>query len=281
MSDSKDEEGMEVYFSGRKLYGNDFSQDQIDAWFADEADGYFDLTQSDGNGDYAYGYHALNRKHGFSRLPQKRFAHVLGVGSAYGEELEPILAYSDRISILEPSDGFKSTELNGVPVNYVKPVASGDIPFDPNSLDLITCLGVLHHIPNVSKVVSEFYRVLKPGGYVLLREPIISMGDWRKPRAGLTKRERGIPLPVLRDFVEQSGFRVASERKCMFSLTSRLRHAVSGPVFNNAVIVSLDAVLSALPIWPKVYHARNALQKLRPTSVYYVLQKSPLGEQVN
>lgn len=275
MASSEDEAGMEVYFSGRKLYGNDFSQDQIDAWFADEADGYFNLTQSDGNGGYAYGYHALNRKHGFSRLPQKRFAHVLGVGSAYGEELKPILACCDRVSILEPSDGFKSTELNGVPINYVKPIASGDVPFGSNSLDLITCLGVLHHIPNVSKVVSEFYRVLKPEGYVVLREPIISMGDWRKPRTGLTKRERGIPLPVLRGFLEQSGFRVTSERKCMFSLTSRLRHAVPGPVFNNTAIVLLDAALSALPIWPRVYHARNALQKLRPTSVYYVLQKPP------
>lgn len=267
--------GMESYFSGEKLYGNDFNQDQINSWFADEAEGYFNLTQSSGDGKYVYGYHALNRRHGFSQLPQKRFAHVLGVGSAYGDELAPILAHSDRVSILEPSDGFQSRVLNGVPVSYVKPVASGDIPFDSNSLDLITCLGVLHHIPNVSKVVNEFYRVLKPGGYALVREPIISMGDWRKPRTGLTKRERGIPLPVLRDFVEQAGFKVVRERKCMFSLTSRLRHVVAGSVFNNAVVVSLDALLSALPIWPKAYHARDALQKLRPTAVYYVLQKPP------
>lgn len=276
MAGSADDAAMEVYFSGKKLYGNDFSPDQIDAWFADEADGYFNLTQSTGEGTYAYGYHALNRQHGFSKLPQKRFAHVLGVGSAYGEELEPILARSDRISILEPSDGFKSTVLNGIPVDYIKPVASGDMPFGSNTLDLITCLGVLHHIPNVSKVVGEFYRVLKPGAYALVREPIISMGDWRKPRSGLTKRERGIPLPVMRCFVEQAGFKVVRERKCMFSLTSRLRHVVSGSVFNNAAVVSLDALLSALPIWPKVYHARNAVQKLRPTAAYYVLQKPPL-----
>ncbi|MEW5967873.1 MAG: class I SAM-dependent methyltransferase [Pseudomonadota bacterium] len=270
-----DDDAMEIYFAGERLYGDDFSQAQIEEWFADEADGYFNLTHASSQGRYAYGYHALNRRHGFSKLPQKRFGHVLGVGSAYGEELEPVLARSDRISILEPSDGFRSTMLNGVPVDYVKPAASGDMPFDADSLDLITCLGVLHHIPNVSKVVGEFYRVLKPGGYALVREPIISMGDWRKPRSGLTKRERGIPLAVLRGFAEQSGFRVVSERKCMFSLTSRLRYVVSGPVFNNAAAVALDAALSALPIWPRVYHARNALQKLRPTAVYCVLQKPP------
>lgn len=272
MASNTDDAGMEVYFSGKKLYGNDFSPDQIDAWFADEAEGYFNLTQS-GDGEYAYGYHALNKRHGYSCLPKRRFGHVLGVGSAYGNELEPILEWVDRISILEPSDGFKNTALSGVPVSYVKPVASGDIPFDSASLDLITCLGVLHHIPNVSKLVNEFYRVLRPGGYALVREPIISMGDWRKPRTGLTKRERGIPLPALRDFVKQAGFKVLRERKCVFSLTSRLKHVVSGPVFNSLAVVALDALLSSLPIWPGVYHARNAVQKLRPTAAYYVLQK--------
>lgn len=275
MSANKDDAGMEIYFSGKKLYGNDFTQDQIEAWFEDEAEGYFNLIQSSGDGKYAYGYHALNYRHGFLKLPHKRFAHVLGVGSAYGGELAPILEHSDRISILEPSAGFKSTVLNGVPVSYVKPNASGDMPFDSNSLDLITCLGVLHHIPNVSKIIAEFYRVLNAGGCALVREPIISMGDWRKPRTGLTKHERGIPLPVLRDFVRQSGFKVMRERKCMFSLTSRLKHVVSGSVFNNAAVVLLDALLCALPIWPKVYHARNVLQKLRPTAVFYVLQKPP------
>lgn len=273
MDSSVDDVEMEVYFSGKKLYGNDFSQAQIDAWFTDEAEGYFNLTKTSADGEYTYRYHALNRRHGFSKLPQKRFGHVLGIGSAYGDELKPILAHSDRISILEPSDGFKKTMLNGAPVSYVKPVASGDIPFNSGSLDLITCFGVLHHIPNVSKVLNEFYRVLKPGGYALVREPIISMGDWRKPRTGLTKRERGIPLLVLREFVDQAGFKMVCERKCMFSLTSRLKHFLAGPVFNHAVVIVLDELLCALPIWSKAYHARNAVQKARATAVFCVLQR--------
>lgn len=277
MVGSMDDAEMEDYFSGNKLYGNDFSQDQIDAWFADEAEGYFKLSQS-GSAEYVYGYHALNKCHGYSILPKRRFGHVLGIGAAYGDELEPITACSDHITILEPSDGFKGAVLNGVTVSYVKPVSSGDMPFDSDSLDLITCFGVLHHIPNVNKTVEEFYRVLKPGGYALVREPIISMGDWRKPRFGLTKRERGIPLSALRTFVKRAGFKVISERKCMFSLTSRLRCVVSGPVFNNMAVVALDELLSSLPIWPKVYHARNAIQKLRPTAVFYVLQKPLLSK---
>jgi SAM-dependent methyltransferase len=267
------DQAMESFFSGAKLYGDDFDQAQIDAWFADEADGYFNLTQAPGAADYSYGYHALNRHHGYSALPKARITHLLGVGAAYGDELRPLLALCDRVTVLEPSSGFVNSVLDGVPVDYVKPAPSGDMPFAPASFDLITCLGVLHHIPNVSKMLAEFHRVLAPGGHVLVREPIISMGDWRKPRVGLTRRERGIPLPLMREFVKRAGFEVVRERKCMFSLTSRLKPVVGGAVFNNKWVVAIDAAVCALPVWSGAYHARSLIQKFRPTSVYYVLRK--------
>jgi Methyltransferase domain len=166
--------------------------------------------------------------------------------------------------------------LNGVPVNYVKPVPVEDIPFDANILELITCPGVLHYIQNVSKVVIEFYYVLKPDGYAMGRESIISKGDWRKPDTGLTKREREILLTDLWEFSKQTGFKVLDERKCMLSLTSRLKHVVSGSVFKNAAFVGFYGLLSALPLRPKMYHVPNALHKLRPAAVYFVLQKPSL-----
>ena len=46
------------------------------------------------------------------------------------------------------------------------------LPFDDSSLDLITCLMVFHHITdeNLNILVGEIFRVLKPGGSVILRE---------------------------------------------------------------------------------------------------------------
>jgi ubiquinone/menaquinone biosynthesis C-methylase UbiE len=42
------------------------------------------------------------------------------------------------------------------------------LPFCDNSFDLIFCLGVLHHIDKMEDALTEFWRVLKPSGKLLL-----------------------------------------------------------------------------------------------------------------
>jgi SAM-dependent methyltransferase len=183
-----------------------------------------------------------------------------------------------QVTILEPSSGFAVKEIDGCPVQYVQPTASGVMPFLDNTFDVGVCLSVLHHIPNVSTVVGEMFRVMRPGGYLLLREPTHSMGDWRKPRIGLTKHERGIPAAIFRRLVREVGFEVVREIRCMFSLTSRLSLFTSTPVWTIDWVVRLDAALCAAPIWPRRYHALHALHKLRPTALAYVLRKPNDGK---
>ena len=72
---------MSAYFSGEKLYGDDFDQIAIQRWFADEAEGYADLGAKDRE-SYRYGYHALNWLHGFRHLDRnRRFSRAMsGLG---------------------------------------------------------------------------------------------------------------------------------------------------------------------------------------------------------
>jgi SAM-dependent methyltransferase len=265
-------EDLSLYFAGEKLYGDDFAPSQVQAWFDDEKEGYADLGAKNA-GRYRYVYHALNALHGFRHLPARSFAHALGLGSAYGDEFEPIAHRLDRITILEPSDTFARDTLFGMPVAYVKPRADGTLPFADDTFDLITCLGVLHHIPNVSFVVGELYRCLKPAGYLLVREPVISMGDWTRPRPGLTKRERGIPLPIFRHIFEDTGFTIRKETVCMFPLLPKLWQMFGKPAYNSAFATHTDRFFSRLLRWNLRYHATSPLQKFRPTSVYYVLTR--------
>jgi len=47
------------------------------------------------------------------------------------------------------------------------------IPIDSNYFDAILCIAVLEHVENPEEVVPELYRVLKPGGHLILEVPFL------------------------------------------------------------------------------------------------------------
>ena len=266
------------YRDGRVLFGDGFSEAEIEAWYQDEKEGYFNMGQyfnpGEGHRIGSYGYHALNWHHAFSYLPAGiSFERVLGIGSAFGDELKPVKDRAMRITILEPSDGFVHDKYE-----YVKPQPSGRIPFPDSAFDLVTCFGVLHHIPNVSFVVREIGRCMKPGAWFLLREPTESMGNWDHVRPGLTRRERGIPFSILLDIVRNAGLQIVHSRRCTFSITSRIQAMLTrhGGVYDRKWAVLLDDFVSNLPVWTKRYHPENLLQRFRPLSLYVVARKPVL-----
>ena len=264
------------YLSGKRLYGDDFSPEQIAAWFEDEREGYANIWPGVGDGS-DYEYHRLNMRHGFRHLPAgRRFRQALGVGSAYGAEFEPIVDRLDAVTILEPSDQLVNASPIGGKLrpSYVKPAATGIMPFPDATFDLVLCLSTLHHIPNVSTVLAEMARVIEPGGYALIREPIVSMGDWRSPRkAGVTKRERGIPLTLFREMVTTAGFAIEGSRVFGFPAVSRLAMALGRVQYNSVVLTAIDRAASIVTRPLYRYHATSAWQKVRPTSLFVVARR--------
>lgn len=251
---SANERDTSSYFRGEELIGDAYSADEIRLWFADEASGYANLGAKDRD-SYSYSYHALICFHAFSHLPDRRVTNALGIGSAYGHEFQPILDLIEKITILDPSDHFKVSEIEGIPITYRKPHPLGHIEFPDDTFDLITCFAVLHHIPNVSFVVQEMGRVLRKGSFLLMREPCVSMGDWRMPRSGLTKRERGIPETIMHTALRNVGFEVVSKTHCNFSPIPRLAKMVGiADIYNSKAITRLDAVASKLFSRNNRYH---------------------------
>ena len=263
---------IELYLSGQALYGDDFKPDQIAAWYSDEAEGYAQLVPKD-HSTYAYDYHAWNNYHGYRHLPGAHFKNVLGFGSAFGDELLPIISRIGKITIVDPSSAFDRDSIGGAPTTYVRPAPDGRLPFPDNQFDLITCLGALHHIPNVSFIVAELARTLKAGCFMLLREPIVSMGDWRYPRRGLTKRERGIPFKIMNDIIGAAGFRVVRRSFCGFPIVPKLFAKIRPDVYNSQTASWIDAKLASAFAWNLNYHPRTLIERFRPTSIFFVLQK--------
>jgi len=127
----------------------------------------------------------------------------------------------------------------------------------------------------VTFVLGEIARVLKKGGIFLLREPILTMGDWRRPRRGLTCDERGFPLEWLDEQLANESFRVIRRRFCMFPGTHRLAAALRlKPAYNSLPLTIADWLISSMLSWNLHYHRDTIFKKVAPSSVFYVLQKT-------
>lgn len=265
---------MKSYFNGEKLFGDSFSAGELEQWYAEEAEGYADLGAGN-DSSYHYGYAALNRIHGFSNIAGQKFNHALGLGSAFGHEFNELAGRISKITIIEPSEKLISNEIAGIRPNYVKPGVSGDIPFGDGEFDLVTSFGTLHHIANVSHVIKELGRVTVSGGTLMLREPCVSLGDWRNPRRGLTKNERGIPKGLLCKMLVDAGWKVTYQAHCLFPLIPRLAKLTGGSAYNSTFLTHLDRFLSSAFTWNLRYHPTRPYHKLRPQSLFVIASKTP------
>jgi SAM-dependent methyltransferase len=261
-----------LYLSGDALYGDDFGPEAIAQWYREEEYGFFHIATSQES--YEYDWHGVNRLHGYSAIAGRHFKRCLAFGCARGDDVAPIAGQVDEFIAVEPAEQWWSDSINGVPAHYVKPTVLGDLALARGTVDLAVTFGVLHHIPNVSHVLAEIARVLGPRGIYLLREPICTMGDWRRPRGALTRHERGLPPGWLRAKLRSLGFRILRERYCAFPGVQLVSRSIGfGQNLNNGFVVWADRLLCLMLRWNLHYHRDTLFKQIAPTSVFYVLEK--------
>jgi ubiquinone/menaquinone biosynthesis C-methylase UbiE len=101
---------------------------------------------------------------------------VLDIGTGLGHSLGALSArfHPERIHALDPDPGFPAkVEANlvacSVPVTMHRTHAEAiDLP--DASVDLVFCHQSLHHIVGQEQALTQMFRVLKPGGHLLLAE---------------------------------------------------------------------------------------------------------------
>ena len=259
------------YLSGNALYGDDFDESAIRKWYDEEEHGYFELTKT--YASYTYGYHALNEFLAFRYLDGP-YDCCVAMGCAKGEDVAPLADRVDHFVAIEPAEQWWSENIGGRPAQYLKPTVMGDIPMRGESADLVICLGVLHHIPNVSHVFGEMARVLRPGGKMVVREPICSMGDWRRPRRGLTRNERGIPSGWIESRAQIHGLKTLRASPCHFPLTDRVAKMFGAKTYNSPALVRIDAGLSRLTQWNRHYHRDSIRKKFAPNEMSFLFENA-------
>ncbi len=97
--------------------------------------------------------------------------NLLDVGGGTGRVASAIRGLVDEIIVADVSLGM----LRKAPLSALKPVCGGSesLPFADNFFERVIMVDALHHVLNHAHTAREMFRVLKPGGVLVIEEPDI------------------------------------------------------------------------------------------------------------
>ncbi|MBI5823115.1 MAG: class I SAM-dependent methyltransferase [Chloroflexi bacterium] len=96
---------------------------------------------------------------------------LLDVGGGTGRVASAIRGLVDGIIVADVSLGM----LKKAPLSSLEPVCGGSesLPFADNSFERVIMVDALHHVMDHAHTAREMFRVLKPGGALVIEEPDI------------------------------------------------------------------------------------------------------------
>jgi ubiquinone/menaquinone biosynthesis C-methylase UbiE len=104
-------------------------------------------------------------------LKDQHFKHAADVGGGYGRLCVFLKNYADKVTLAEPSqqqlDIGKDFLKGHKGINMILTQAD-DLKLKDNSIDLITMIRVMHHLPDPSVSFAEVKRVLTDDGWFIL-----------------------------------------------------------------------------------------------------------------
>jgi len=267
--------------AGHVLFGNDLSESKLQLWYQQEEEAFFEGDAGNGDTDEWYAYmRFVNERVGFAHVDgsSSNVQRLLVLGPGSGKEIEEFNKRHPNctLNFLEASKNFQRILLNKFNnSNIVQPHYSGCIDLPSESIDLVTAFSVLHHIPNVEKVIAEAGRVLRSGGYFLVREPCSSMGDWGGPRSA-TPNERGIGKKLMIKFAKKAGFElVMLPVPILFEPFNRLIKKTIGFKFVSFDLLYLIDIFTSKILSMNDYYWRDSyIKKFGPSSYFYVFKKA-------
>ena len=156
-------------------------------------------------------------------LKRKVFLHRLY--TEYYESFRDAIEAPDHAVIIElgSGGGFIKDVIPNAITSDVMPIPGLDqrfsaeaMPFESGSVDLFCMINTLHHIPDVSSMLKECVRCLKPGGRVVMvepantpfsgfiyrnfhHEPFDTRADWSIPEGGpLSSSNQALPWIIFK-----------------------------------------------------------------------------------
>jgi ubiquinone/menaquinone biosynthesis C-methylase UbiE len=115
-------------------------------------------------------------------LEGKHFRQAVDVGGGYGRLSVVLRGFADKVTLAEPS--YKQLELadeflHDYPDIERRKMAAASLEFPDSSIDLVTFVRVMHHLPDPSNEIAEISRVLSDDGYAVIEAANYSHGRHR------------------------------------------------------------------------------------------------------
>lgn len=153
----------------------------------------------------------IGRRHTFLKVLDRylppangRPRRILDVGCGTGTLLKYLARYGDVLGVDVDEQAIAFCRERGV--HKVQKIDSFPLPFEDNSFDLVTILDVLEHIEDDRGTLEDLYRVLRPGGMLMVAVPAYRF-LWG-PQDEISHHKRRYIAPEMRNLLKQAGFRV-------------------------------------------------------------------------
>ena len=264
--------------SGKKLFGEELSKSELKIWFQQEENAFYETGSDSAVIDPWYAYiRYVNKRLGYKVIADllHQPAEVIALGPGDGAEFGDLLKSFKikRIHCIEASKEFqKILKRNFQNTVIIEPRYTGDIDMPNNSANLFLAYSVLHHIPNVGKVMAEIGRVTQKNGILIIREPCSSMGMWGTNRSA-TPNERGISKNLMVNIATDNGFTLLT--KPVPILYQSINKLIVKKIcrMNNSILYLLDRTISKIVSLNDHYWRDTLVKKIGPSSYFYIFKK--------
>jgi ubiquinone/menaquinone biosynthesis C-methylase UbiE len=148
------------------------------------------------------------------------YQHALDAGCGRGLYTRILLERANEVSALDYSENHINAlkrRLGHLSKLSLHVGSADNLPFDSQQFDLVIHCEVLEHIDDDKKVLSEIFRILQPGGKLVISVPVppAPFYDSEHVREGYT-------LEQISQLLKDSGFEILRYQYCMFDISKRI-----------------------------------------------------------
>jgi len=160
-------------------------------------------------------------------LKGKKFGSAVDVGGGYGRLCILLEDYAKKVTLAEPSKQqleIAKEFLKHHPKVDRKLLQADNLQFKDGSVDLVTMIRVMHHLPNPEAELAEISRVLSKDGYA-----IIEVANYMHARNRMKHLLKGKKMPLkpvdIRSAANKRDNEVAFVNHNPFTVIKQLAHA--------------------------------------------------------